>query len=54
MRLSILLFLIISFAFAVTVVINPYDGIDYDEPNTYTFEDQPVESNQRCFCYDEY
>ena len=51
MRISILLFILISMilqAKALEVILDPYIGLDYSEPQSYTYND---ETGCECVCH---
>lgn len=41
-------YILVLKAWAVEVILNPYEGIDYDEPNAYVFYEE-----QGCHCHEE-
>lgn len=51
MKLYILLILLVSFAYAVVVITDPYDGIQYDQINTYEMKN---DNTYECSCWEYY
>lgn len=51
MKLFIVATLFYSITYALTVILDPYDGLDYESINTYTF-DEPDRCQCDCLYYE--